>query len=1438
MKNQSTWASPELRAKLNHKTWKQAGVALAAAASFLLVPSLTPQAQAQAVANVFTTAPIYLGNELNAAGISTAVSNASTTQTNIQNALKAILGETSNNNATSNATSDPDFVYSNPGLFVSYILTQRNGSASAVNDAAAFAPALVAAGIQGLQQSVYASSTNANAYNPVTKDNFVSISGSAALIAVPAVVAAQATVTKLVPHSTYVQNATYKTQAAADAANAAKNATSLATAQAKIDGAVETEISSIAAKAVSTALPSDATPVQLARAVYDNLSAITYTGAKLDNDSNPAPTVHLPYDQLAKLAGEIVGKLAPTQQGAAADSLARAWAGDSNVHYATVTGTNVTTYAAALLKTMPVTASGSAFAVIQTTAPDGTWTSGPGVVTASGTDGLTNTQTLFKKVLDTSKIAAITYDIFSGNHAVTFDQLATLPIKVVTTSGTVANIAQADRSTILAGLAAGAAKADASNAGTYVTAALTHEYAFANGASGNDPWASTNNASATQKSNLIKAVAGQLAGSGSAAMASALTAFTVSGNLTNSYTTPLSLRTLASDVVKAVVAGAPDATATDSLQGAVAPLVALAGSAITDKASMLIQMVGTTNVPGTTYKYATVLQTIASTAQKAWSVNAVDLAVAAAGSGSSLTATIKGQVAAGIIKASPLNAVAISSSIASQYNSGSTAVTNIKTIAAAVVSAAPDQLTDIVNPIIGMVDLYGSGTGDADRKAFATALAAANPTLSGNIASLLVVSSTEVGAHFSDVTDARVAAADIAVGVIAANPLGKDGFDTVAATVQAVMPARAVTLTSTDVSAQVLFSKKLIAGAATSAVISVAKKIGAIVQSQGTDLRTFVTTVQAGSSAATDTLFANAQIANIAAGFAQNGDPFAALSAVLKVGSTNSGAVVGAIVANTSPTNAVALTGSAAGIIAKTVTSGTGTSKTATAAQLGALGNGVALVLSGNSAADRIESIVKTSLLPNLDDFHTLSKPLPLVSISSAAKAVTAWKTAWADYNTQATLRINDLAVIAGSMVQGLTDPALIAKVITATTTGTLTGIAMTGTIAGNNTPVNADIVLNTGTGLFAGLVTTATTAAGAGNYSGSINPLGLNQGLVNYGVKVGASFTTKSAVPFYQTYLMTESGTLGLSSQSTLANFASSLINGVNAKASDIAQGTALFAGNTISNWTALSPLLAARVAPAARANTAAGLAQVVANFGVASLVAARVSTSGTIGSTILPVADAGAAIGTIAGDFASARVNDNSVGKQDADIIAIAKTVAMVNPIYAWNVAKNVVGKFTSTSSRETLASTLITAISAKLTGPTAVERIGLLVAAIVAGNSPGEKLTGTDSIVRVLFAAIKAKTSAAYDIFGSVVAAAGLNSTETTALRDAMAKTSSYWGSQWSTASDGTKTTVANAVTQAAAEIAGSGVTPVTGSGTAHFFTPSTGDMTGQETSVTNR
>ena len=158
----------------------------------------------------------------------------------------------------------------------------------------------------------------------------------------------------------------------------------------------------------------------------------------------------------------------------------------------------------------------------------------------------------------------------------------------------------------------------------------------------------------------------------------------------------------------------------------------------------------------------------------------------------------------------------------------------------------------------------------------------------------------------------------------------------------------------------------------------------------------------------------------------------------------------------------------------------------------------------------------------------------------------------------------------------------------------------------------------------------------------------------------------------------------------------------------------------------------------------------------------------------------------------------------------------MAKVAPQYAWNVAKAVVGHLYNQTQRPALAKALVVAIGAKLTGPTANERLGLLVSACTDG------LTSASDIAAVIAAAISAKPAAAYDIFGAAAAYASANGVTAAAIQSAMA---TNWGTYVPT------TAVNGAITQAVGEL-----TSPTGNG-GHFYTPATGDLTGTETAVQN-
>ena len=1398
MKTQQSWASPELRATLNYKTWKQAGVALAAAASFLLAPSLA-HAQADPTptptpAPSNTTPAVYLWNELHNSGVvqttsapylgltATAASVATSsqasintaTQTQITGALKAILADTSN---ASLNTAD-----SNPGLFITYILNART-------DATAYSASLVTAAIQGLQQSAWAGTGNGSS-DPVTTDHIVSIAKAAADV----VATQQAALVANPAAITGTSSPSYKTW---DLVNA-KNASLLATAQASAADKIKTTLVTIAQNAVSTTIPVGVQPSELAASIFTSLSTVTYATPALTTGSvaGTRSVVTLPADRLGAIAGALVTKLNVTQQAAGGTAVATAYVSAVGLTGSTAAST-CNSLVVGLVKNLPATAVGNAFTVLQTAAPAGTWT---------GSNGVVNTQALLKNftaATDIPKIAAITADIFTSTPTFDVSALATMPLK----TGSVTNTTQAVRGVVLAGVAAGAAKANPDQAGTIVTTALAKE-------TGDTTVA--NNASATDKTNLIKNVVAQLAPVSSTGVASAISAFVSStGSAMASYPvspTNTAKAGLAVAIINAAAVGVPaTATGTASLIAAVAGIGSLAdvtsdtlgdtslAKAIQGKANLLKNLVGSTAVPATTVGFNSIIQTIASTAQTNWDVGAVELADKTLGLGSNLTLNVKAQVAAGIIKTSTANAVIISGTVASQYT-GATATANVGAIAAAVLGVVPTQASAVLTPLLAQIDLnpggaVNNGTKDADRKSFANLLAKSNASLSGTIATIVATTPAAGTSGFFDATDPLATRYDVANGVISANPLNATAVQDA---VTALFPS------SSPLSDQVVFAQKTIAGTA-SAAVSVAKQIGSMVVASGTTLSAFVSTpgtstVVNGNTVLGTKLYANAQIANIAAGFAQanGGTPEAAaaiLPAVLGTSSANGGAIVSTLVSVLNiPGSAAALSGSAANIVGTAGVSGTTAIKTATVAVLGGIANKVALVLSGSDAGTPARlSAVATELLPYVGDFHAATKTLPPVySGSTTAQRTTydnAVKAATTALNAQITTRIGDLGSLAGAMLQNVTDSASINAVIQATTTGTIGDIKVTGAAGGSQGIALGDLIAST-------------------VVSGTIYAGNENKGLITYGVKAVTGIAVGSAVPFVSTYLSKESSLLGLGTTGSLTDFASGIINGANAKAKDIAQGTAVFSGNTLSSVMTLSGTgeLASKVNAPARANTAAGLVQAVVNVS---------------GSSILPNISVGNAIGTIAGNFAAwsnheggFKLDGSSIA--DAAIISMASAVATVAPIYAWKVAGSVVTSLVLPGDRVTLAKTLITAISAKLTGASASERIGQLVAAVCTGLTD----SNIPQIAAIVAKAIGAKTTAAYDIFGSVVAATGISAT---ALRDALTNTA--WSNAGvATVSDAVKKAIIAATEEFTAGSAG-----------AHFYT--TGDMTGQETSVTN-
>ena len=427
------------------------------------------------------------------------------------------------------------------------------------------------------------------------------------------------------------------------------------------------------------------------------------------------------------------------------------------------------------------------------------------------------------------------------------------------------------------------------------------------------------------------------------------------------------------------------------------------------------------------------------------------------------------------------------------------------------------------------------------------------------------------------------------------------------------------------------------------------------------------------------------------------------------------------------------------------------------ASVLGTIGNKVSLVL-GTDAVN-IGAVTNT-LVAKIGDF--------LVANKTGATAAQI-----AAINTQITTRIGDLGTFAGNLANGVTDPTAIGNIIANTTTGAVGNVA--------------DL---------AALITSAPISI--------TNPGGTKGGLVAYANKAMTSLSS-GAVPFTQKFLAVESTTLSLAgSLNNVSDFASWIINGSAAKAQDIALATANFyAPGSLSGIVSLSGATGSTLATlvstnAAKASVAAGLAQAVIN----------------VGGGIIPVEYA---IGSIAGNFSTALATlypTSSV--RDTAISSLATSMAKVAPQYAWNVAKAVVGHLYNQTQRPALAKALVVAIGAKLTGPTANERLGLLVSACTDG------LTSASDIAAVIAAAISAKPAAAYDIFGAAAAYASANGVTAAAIQSAMA---TNWGTYVPT------TAVNGAITQAVGEL-----TSPTGNG-GHFYTPATGDLTGTETAVQN-
>ena len=1301
MKNQhpgNIAVSPQLRAKLGRNPWKQAGVALATAACILL------SRYAQATDD--TLPANYLGDELSTLGVTSAVSSSTTTSLNLQNALRAIIAQTTNSSFN---TAD-----SNPGLFITYILGQRDGSVvGGANDAKTIAPFLVTAAIQGLAQSVNAGSADPN-LNPVTTAHITAIVQAAA-----AAVAQQV----------------------ANGATGTTDALKLSSATT----AMQTAISAIVKNGVSTALPSGVTAPALAASLLTAVANTSYNVAT-------ATTTHftsLPPDVLGKVAGDLVGKVAVTQQAAAGSSVATAYLASAGFASAASDAAR-NAILLPLVKNLPNTAVASAFAQVST---------------AGYTDLAGSMKALFKALPVTNivpEIAGITKNLVAADASIYATLLNSLtPIK----TGTVTNITQAARAPILAGLAAGAAAANPAGVVDYINQALNVE------TTGTSKTAA-DFASAANKQDLIVAVVGQVANSNPVYITNALTtlsSITTGTTATQSISLPTARVTLAQKIVNAAIVNTTDGVnRTAAVQNAVVGVESLASigaDQTAQRANLAIGLLGATVLSTLDPLYAATLRNIASTAIQNWHADSALMSPTAFAHAVSGTSTVpvaaKAQFAAGIVSTDTSLAATIVTDIAASQ----TTLANKAALANAILSVSGVDVGAVIAPIVDQVDANHTANvamtlgilgPDSDRKTLANTLAKSNPLLSSTIATILATRASST-AGFDPIVDGLKARYDIASGVITANPLNGDA---VTAAVNALFPS------SLSIDKQVTFTQKVLAASPTAAV-QAAKTIGGLVQASGTTLSAFTSGTAFGG---TTTLYTNTQIANIAAGFAfASGHATASsiapivLPAVLRSASVNGGQIVAAIITTLNiPGQAADLSGSAAAIV-------TGTSGVGLPSTLGTIGNKVGLAIP-TDAADM--AAVTTTLAARLGDLAAVTKVSGTVTNIVRGVPVKVITTPLS-VTLQADTRIKTLGTFAGNILNGLTDPTVIANVITNTTTGTIDNVDLANLISASGS----------GAGIFPNLQT---------------------QNLANYGAKVTAAITTGVATPFATAFRTSQNSARGFVTGSTVnatlvGNFAGTIINGASTKAKEFAQGVGAYVSSSNpANLLSIAAPLASRIGiNTFRANATAGLALAAINLGGSGI-------GGNIGDI------SAAVVGVVNG------LNQNNSIVADPAIQAIATAVAGVAPLYAWNVAQSVAPLLQSNSDRAAFAKAMVTAISLKLTGPTANERVGLLVAACATGISDQSVLA------TIIAKAIQGKNAAAYDIFGSVAVAAGLNATQATALLTAV--TTELQGLYLF----GTPAAVTGAISQAATDST---------TGLVHFFKPSTGDLTGQETQVTN-
>jgi len=1298
-------------------SWKCAGAVMAAAACFLFHP-----ASSQAAPD--TIPSVYLGNELGALGDA---SVATASQTDVKNALKAILGQTENTGTVISGTGPG--LTSNPGLIVTYILSSRIG-ASTANDAAAFAPTLVTTAIQGLQQSVWAGSGGGS--DPVTQDAIVSIVSAAA---------------------------NSVAQLAANAGTGTTNALKASGAASK----VATALTTMGQNAATTTIPVGSSAANLAAAVFNALAQVTYTPP-----FSGATATTLPATNLATVAGGIVTKLAPSQQAAAGTTVSSGYL--TALNFTAASGSDRNVMVQQLLKDLPVTAVSTA--VSQVLAQSGQ------TYTTVHADASALLKLSVGSVTDIPKGAALVQGILAAGGSTSFASM------VADVSPLTSTYVVATRSPILASLAAGASVVNPANAGTYVNQALTAE------TSGTK---ASQNATGSNMSDLIVGVATALAGANSATgLQNAVSDFVSQTNpwIAN-IVKPADRVTLAANILLGTVKSLPDmssaaGSALAAVVSSVAPLAV--GNDSTDLSNLAINLI--TKVPATGANFSWAVQNIVNTVvnNAAWSPLGGSSVVASnvAGSTSSLSNAAKSQVAAGLALADPSNATANVLAIAGQYT-GATSLANRANIVAATLqtSVGAAQATALVQGIITQVDTNPSAaagtTLDADRKSLATALTkgaiAPNGTASTAVLNAVAQTATynlaSVAGGNGAGLDAVQCAYDVAGAMILVAPLNNTVVD---AAVTQLMPSAAGVLGDT-----VRFAAKAIAASSKSAV-EVAKEIGILAQGQGVSLLSLVTTPATGG-AATATLAGNAQIPAIAAGFAMTtSDLGSLLPAVLKKSAANGGAIVSAIVVGKSvPQFAAGLTGSAAAIVA-------GTAGTVPST-IGAIVNPVASAVV--SSGTQVIANIIAAVMPDLSDFCAATKALPTRpadSLPLTDSSRSKYNTALNSLNTQELTRVADLGSLVGNAAVGITDQATLDAMILATTGGSVTVPQVTGTTSGVQQTVS-----------LSGLLQSATTYVAATTTAGQ-NAYGITNALTSYAVKGETAITAGKGAPFVQAFLTTESSVFSLSSVSALSNLVGGVINSVTAKASDIAQGAAAFAmaaGSPVTTTiSAFATSLSGTVAILAKANAAAGLATYsLANGGN------------------------GSSLSDITGAFASSCVTAGG-SAIDANIIGVAVAVAKVKPVYAWNVAMaaaaQIQGKTASQDNLSLLANKMVTAIATSLTGPTVTERLGLLAAAIATGAN----ITDPQEIAKIIAGAIKAKAAAAYDIFGSVVRATGAVASSVQADMN--------WAFGQVSYVPPTSGIVGSQIQQAVTDLANA---------TGHFYNPTTGDLTGTETAVTN-